>query len=192
MPTLNNGIMKLRIKVTLTGTPDFDIAAGDKPSPLGFNCSGGQSLADQALLKEVLGKIIASYPHNPISLCIDGTGIVQGSLCAGGSAVAAPAAAAPKKAAPKKAAPKADSQRKAPKKPSSMLAGHRVQGIVVDESDMPLNSVVSTNGCRAPNAAMLQVLSEIEEIRKGMNPKKDQKDYVQEARAGAMYGFGDD
>jgi hypothetical protein len=74
----------------------------------------------------------------------------------------------------------------------SMLAGHRVRVTVVDESEVPLNSVVSTNGCRAPNTAMLQTLSEIEEIRKGMNPKKDQTDYLREARAGAMYGLGDD
>jgi hypothetical protein len=74
----------------------------------------------------------------------------------------------------------------------SMLAGHRVQVIVVDESETPLTSVVSAIGCRAPNAAMLKLLSEIGEIRKSMDPKRDQKDYLREARAGAMYGFGDD
>jgi hypothetical protein len=50
----------------------------------------------------------------------------------------------------------------------------------------------STNGGQRPNAAMLQALSAIQEIRKGINPKTDPNDYLREARAGAMYGFGDD
>ena len=48
------------------------------------------------------------------------------------------------------------------------------------------------NGDRAPNAAMLLALSRIEELGKGMNPKKDMKDYLREARSGAGYGCGDD
>jgi hypothetical protein len=40
----------------------------------------------------------------------------------------------------------------------------------------------------APNTAMLQALSDIEAIRKGMNPRKGTKDYLREARSGGMYG----
>ena len=74
----------------------------------------------------------------------------------------------------------------------SMLAGQTVRVTVVDKSGPPPNGAGAASGGRTPNVAMLQVLSEIEEIRKGMHPKKDQKDYLREAREGAMYGFGDD
>jgi hypothetical protein len=43
-----------------------------------------------------------------------------------------------------------------------------------------------------PNAAALKVFEEIDEIRKGITPRIDTKDYLSEARSGAMYGFGDD
>ena len=48
------------------------------------------------------------------------------------------------------------------------------------------------NEQRPPNVGMLQALHEMEEVRKGMNPKKDEKDYLREARSGAMYDLGDD
>jgi hypothetical protein len=127
MPAPNNRIMTLRIQVTLTGSPSFTIDAGEQPGQLDFNGEGGQGVEDQALLKEVLAKIMVSYPHHPITLCLDGNDIVPGSLCPGGTPAAVPPAAvappAPKKAplkktAPKKAAPKAHSRRKGPKKPS--------------------------------------------------------------------------
>jgi uncharacterized protein (DUF433 family) len=41
------------------------------------------------------------------------------------------------------------------------------------------------------NTAMLQALREIEERGKGMHPKKDTRDFLREARAGAMYGISD-
>ena len=43
-----------------------------------------------------------------------------------------------------------------------------------------------------PNLLMLQTLMEMEKIGKELCPKKDTKDYLREARAGAMYGFRDD
>jgi hypothetical protein len=61
-----------------------------------------------------------------------------------------------------------------------------LQDIVKDPDDMGPNDI------RAPNTAMLQALSDIEAIRKGMNPRKGTKDYLREARSGGMYGFGDD
>jgi hypothetical protein len=109
MPTANNGIMRLVIKVTLTGDPSFDVQAGDKPLPatLDFFCNGGQGNADSSFLKEILGKIITSYPNNPISLCIDDPAIVPGALCGAGRGVSAPKSVAPKAISPKAAAPRA-------------------------------------------------------------------------------------
>jgi hypothetical protein len=42
-----------------------------------------------------------------------------------------------------------------------------------------------------PNTEMLGALRKIEEMRRGMSPKKDRADYLREAREGAMYGLGD-
>jgi len=138
---MNNGIVNLTIIVTLRDTtaqqpldPVFNILAADgaaKPGTQPFNCNGfGDVNAD--LLKNILQKIITSYPMKPISLCLSGSEIVPDAQCAGGRAVAAtavaaltaaapkaaPKKAAPKKAAPKKAAPKAGGGRKTPKKRS--------------------------------------------------------------------------
>ena len=41
----------------------------------------------------------------------------------------------------------------------------------------------------APNSEMLDACREIEELQKGMNPKKDRKDYLREAREGAAVFF---
>ena len=49
-----------------------------------------------------------------------------------------------------------------------------------------------TNGQSISNSAMLQALREITELTKDMNPKKDPKDYLREAREGAMYGLAHD
>jgi hypothetical protein len=78
------------------------------------------------------------------------------------------------------------------KSQGSMLAGQHVRVTVVDNPDQPANGYDRPSDICVPNAAMLEALSDIEEIRKGMNPKKGTKDYLREARSGAMYGFGDD
>ncbi|MFI5458228.1 MAG: hypothetical protein ACHRXM_22590 [Isosphaerales bacterium] len=148
---MNNGIVNLTISVTLkdTGaqeplTPLFSILADDHgatPGTQGFNCNGiGDN--NEELLKDILRKIIASYPMKPISLCISGSVIVADAECAGGRGIAAPAAAAaalmpaaPKKAAPKaagakKAAPKAAAAKKAAPKtaPAKKAAPKRGSG----------------------------------------------------------------
>jgi hypothetical protein len=66
------------------------------------------------------------------------------------------------------------------------IKGAFLQGILQDLGDTDADVI------RVPNTAMLQALSDIEEIRKGMNPRKGTKDYLREARSGGMYGFGDD
>jgi hypothetical protein len=78
------------------------------------------------------------------------------------------------------------------KNQGSILSGQHVRVTFVSNPDTPVNGADSENGQRPPNTEMLQVLMELEEIRKNMNPKKDKKDYLREAREGAMYGFGDD
>lgn len=82
---MNNGIVNLTITVTLqdTGaeqplTPLFNILADDhatSPGNQSFSCDG---LGDnnQELLKDILNKIIASYPTKPIRLCLSGSEIV--------------------------------------------------------------------------------------------------------------------
>ena len=74
----------------------------------------------------------------------------------------------------------------------SMLAGQHVRVTFVTTPAETANESGRTNGHRAPNTAVLEVLEEIKEIRRGINPKKDTKDYLDEARSGAMYGYGDD
>jgi hypothetical protein len=90
MPAPRNiGVVNLTISVTLRDTaaaqpltPLFSIvaAAGDPDhagTPL-FQCNGrGDENAD--LLKEILRKILASYPMKPISLCLNGSEIVATS-----------------------------------------------------------------------------------------------------------------
>jgi hypothetical protein len=71
MPKRNDAIVALKIKVSLAGFASFDIDAGDKPETYPFGRTGGSSLRDQDLLKDVLRQVIASYPDQPISLCID-------------------------------------------------------------------------------------------------------------------------
>jgi len=141
MPETNNKIVDLVITVTLQKNPVFNVQAGDsvtQPGLLPFGCNGfGQLNAD--LLKQILGKIIAAYPSQPISLCINDPqtagDILLDSACAGGmgggtvaSAMAAakslvPAGpkakkAAPKRASTKKASPKSGRSRKSTKKPT--------------------------------------------------------------------------
>jgi hypothetical protein len=65
-----------------------------------------------------------------------------------------------------------------------ILSGHLVRVTFVENSGGP------ENGDRPPNTAMLLALRELEEIRRGMNPKRDEKDYLREAREGGTYGFG--
>jgi hypothetical protein len=76
--------------------------------------------------------------------------------------------------------------------------GHIENGVVVFDQPVAIPEgtpvrveAISPLRTSPANAAMLQALSQIEEIHKGMNPKKDKKDYLREARSGAMYGFGD-
>jgi hypothetical protein len=125
----NDKIIFLSINVTLGKNSGFNVQAGDSatsPGLLPYGCNGfGQINAD--LFKQILGKIIAAYPSQPISLCINDPktagDILLDSACAGGNGggTVAPAVAvaplAPKKAPLKKTAPKAGSRRKGPKKP---------------------------------------------------------------------------
>lgn len=74
----------------------------------------------------------------------------------------------------------------------TLLAGQHVRVTIIDPSAEEGNGSESAGANRPPNAAMLRALSEVEVVRKEMNPKKDEKDYLREARSGAMYGFGDD
>ena len=49
-------------------------------------------------------------------------------------------------------------------------------------------------GKHPPNRAMLLALAEIETIQSGMRPKEDRDaaDHLQTARAGEMYGYGNE
>jgi hypothetical protein len=67
-----------------------------------------------------------------------------------------------------------------------LLAGQRVRLTLVGDSGG------RGEKAPAPNQDMLDALKEIEELWKSMNPKKDKEDYLDEARSGAMYGYGDD
>ena len=71
MPEPDDKIVSLRIFVDTKGFGTFDIDAGYARGKYDFARTGGQSLPDQKLLKDVLRKVIASYPYNPIRLCID-------------------------------------------------------------------------------------------------------------------------
>ena len=74
----------------------------------------------------------------------------------------------------------------------SMLAGHHVRVTLVSHPGRPGEGHRSANGQQPTNVGMLNALQAMQEVWKGMNPKKDDKDYLREARSGAMYDFGDD
>jgi len=87
--------VQLTIVVTLTDTtvqppsarldPFFNITAGLSAATPGtepFNCSGPGDV-NEDLLKDILRKIITSYPMNPISLCVSGSEIVADAQCVG-------------------------------------------------------------------------------------------------------------
>ena len=127
MPVKNDSITCLVIKVTLTGpTPSFDVQAGGTPTDPGllpYFCNGSKDADDATFFKEILGKIIASYPSKPISLCLDDPVILPDARCAPVKVPvrrAAPKAAAPKAAPRKKAveakAPRAESKAKSRRK----------------------------------------------------------------------------
>jgi hypothetical protein len=84
MAKLNDGIIALAITVSLRDNPVFSVQAGDdavQPGQLPLFCNGfGNINAD--LFKEILGKIIASYPNSPISLCVEGSTIIPKANCA--------------------------------------------------------------------------------------------------------------
>jgi hypothetical protein len=92
MPS-NNGIVNLTINVTLRDTtakqpldPVFGIWAAEGaaiPGTQPFNCNGFGDV-NAELLKEILQKIIASYPIKPISLCLRDSVIVPDTQCARG------------------------------------------------------------------------------------------------------------
>jgi hypothetical protein len=92
----NNGIVNLLITVTLQDTtspqpltPLFTVLADSQqtaPGRQGFSCDG-RGDNNQELLKDILRKIIESYPMKPIGLCIVGAEIVADASC-----VAAPTA----------------------------------------------------------------------------------------------------
>jgi hypothetical protein len=114
---MNDGIVNLLISVTLQDTtspkpltPLFTVFADSQPTApnqQSFSCSGlGDN--DQDLLKDILRKIINSYPTSPISLCVSGADILPDAQC-----VVAPKKAARKKAEHKKAAPKKSAPKKA-------------------------------------------------------------------------------
>ncbi len=67
----------------------------------------------------------------------------------------------------------------------AMLAGKRVRITIIDEPTNPVSASPSVN------TAMLEALQGIEEITKQMQPKKDLKDYLRDAREGAMYGIAE-
>jgi hypothetical protein len=122
VPAPNDNIVSLVITVRLVAgnSPGFELAADDAsgggPGSLRFSCSGiGHS--NEGLLKEILGKIIASYPTQPIRLCLQGQSIVPDALCGAAPtanlvAVAAAAVAAPQPKAAKKAAAKTKTKTK--------------------------------------------------------------------------------
>ena len=83
---MNNGIVGLSIKITLRNpasqqplTPVFSVRVDDAtagPGVLRFACNGfGDVNAD--LLKEILQKVIESYPLKPISLYVSGGQILS-------------------------------------------------------------------------------------------------------------------
>ncbi len=65
------------------------------------------------------------------------------------------------------------------------MAGKRVRITIIDEPTNPVSASPSVN------TAMLEALQGIEEITKQMQPKKDLKDYLRDAREGAMYGIAE-
>jgi len=69
---------------------------------------------------------------------------------------------------------------------SSMLSGHRVRVTIDTDESRP------SRAANQPNTSMLRALEEIEGVWVGMNPKKDEVDYLREAREGAMYGLDDE
>jgi competence ComEA-like helix-hairpin-helix protein len=75
----NKGIVKLVITVTFKPlSPIFEIVADPKDTTSGpphFSCNG-RGDNNQDLLKDILRKIIESYPKKEISLCTDGNEIV--------------------------------------------------------------------------------------------------------------------
>ena len=62
----------------------------------------------------------------------------------------------------------------------------------VSNPSEPVNGSDEENERREPNVGMLHALQAMEEVWTGMNPKKDDKDYLREARSGEMYGLGGD
>jgi len=77
------------------------------------------------------------------------------------------------------------------KNQGSILSGQHVRLTFVGNPEQSVNGRSSEQGKRPPNMGMLHVLQKLEEIRKDMNPKIDKKNYLREAREGAIYGFGD-
>jgi hypothetical protein len=83
MPDRKNDIISFWIKID--NMRAFEVIASEQPqaSPAGgYARTGMNDSADTAFLKEVLGKIIAAYPGDPVSLCIDGPAIFPDSHCA--------------------------------------------------------------------------------------------------------------
>jgi hypothetical protein len=128
MPATINSIACLVIKVTLTGpTPSFDVQAGVTPTDPGqlpYFCNGSKFDEDAAFFREILEKIIASYPANPISFCIEDPVILPDTRCAAPTGVPrrAPLKAAARRAAPKAAALKAAAPKAVARKAAALKA----------------------------------------------------------------------
>jgi hypothetical protein len=73
----------------------------------------------------------------------------------------------------------------------SLLSGQLVRVTLVSNPAQHMNRNQGGSGERGPNVGMLQALEAMQEVWKGMNPKKDDRDYLREARSGAMYDLGD-
>jgi hypothetical protein len=118
------GIIDLSISVTLRDTPVFNIQAGGDPAAPGLLplVANGFGNVNAPLLREILGKLIASYPNKPINLCVEGMVIVPDDQCGPGTATAAASAAtsmAISAATPEAAVPKTKSPRKTTKRKKS-------------------------------------------------------------------------
>ncbi|MGA8613766.1 MAG: hypothetical protein WB760_19250 [Xanthobacteraceae bacterium] len=87
MPQLNNKIASLMVKVSdIQNNPSFDVQASEDPVVTGtspFVCTG--FAADADLLQEILTEVMAKFPGQLMSLCIDGNTIKRKVNCAEGA-----------------------------------------------------------------------------------------------------------
>jgi hypothetical protein len=75
----------ISFSITINGMTAYEILASNQPkfSPVGGrSCQGMNGPKESAFLREILQKIIAAYPGNPVSLCVDAANIFPDSKCA--------------------------------------------------------------------------------------------------------------